>query len=143
MVCFHHHQEGMTMNTKKGKRNLIEQNRGESTVENEILEALSEFTDGLEKGDVCQRFNCRQIKLNLHRTAYSPDLVKKTRELLGVSQPLFARFIGASLNTVKAWEQGINPPHLMACRFMDEIRRNPKYWLAVLKKIAVSKKVHA
>jgi putative transcriptional regulator len=124
-----------TTNTKK-KSGLIE-----PTVENEILEALSEFTEALERGEVFQRFNCRQIKLNLQRTTYSPELVKKTRETLGISQPLFARFLGVSPKTVKAWEQGLNEPHPMACRFMDEIRRNRKYWLTVLKKVAVNIKV--
>ena len=101
----------------------------EKSVEQEILEALSEFTAALEKGDVTRHLSCRQIKLNLSPTSYSPGLVKKTRMLLGMSQPLFARFLGVSPKTVKSWEQGFNTPQAMACRFMDEIRLNPKYWL--------------
>src|SRR5580704_1212617 len=101
----------------------------EVSVEDEILQALSEFTDALEKGEVVERFNCRRIKLNLVPTHYSPDLVKKTRKVLGVSQMLFARFLGVSAKTVRAWEQGVNVPHKMAGRFMDEIRKNPLYWI--------------
>jgi len=128
------------MNTKKkmGNIEVVEQ-----SVESEILEALSEFTEALEKGEVRKRLNCRQVKLNLKRTAYSPSLVKKTRETLGISQPLFARFLGVSPQTVKSWEQGVNEPFPMACRFMDEIRRNRDYWLSVLKQIVVDKRVHA
>lgn len=86
-----------------------------------------------------KKFSCRQIKLNLVPTHYGPDLVKKTRRLLGVSQSLFARFLGVSPKTVRAWEQGINIPHKMACRFMDEIRQNPRFWNTRLREIAVAR----
>jgi putative transcriptional regulator len=115
----------------------------EQTVESEILDALSEFTDALEKGEVRKRMNCRQFRLNLHRTSYSPMLVKKTRGLLGISQPLFARFLGCSPKTIKAWEQGTNEPTPMACRFMDEIQRNPSYWREVLESVTENKTVNA
>jgi len=109
----------------------------ESSVESEILEALADFTDALEKGEVTQRLTCRQFKLNLKPTQYSPDLVKETRKMLGLSQPLFGRFLGVSPKTVRAWEQGINVPHPMACRFMDEIRKNRAYWMKRLRSMAI------
>lgn len=108
------------------------------SVEDEILEALSEFTDALKKGEVSKRFTCRQLKLDLNTTCYSPELVKTTRRLLKVSQTLFARFLGVSPKTVRSWEQGINTPSSMACRFMDEIRRSPGYWMERLRESAVT-----
>jgi putative transcriptional regulator len=110
--------------------------KGDS-VESEILEALSEFTDALKKGDVAQRFTCRQIKLDLKPASYSPELVKTTRKLLKVSQTLFARFLGVSPKTVRSWEQGINTPSPMASRFMDEIRRSPDYWTERLREAVI------
>ena len=110
----------------------------ENTVESEILEALTEFTDALEKGEVPQRLTCRQVRLNLDPTRHSPELVKKTRNLLGVSQVLFARFLGVSPKTVRAWEQDVNTPPPMACRFMDEIRRQPEYWITRLREAIVT-----
>jgi DNA-binding transcriptional regulator YiaG len=59
---------------------------------------------------------------------YDPALVKKTRDLLSVSQNIFAPFLGVSVNAVQAWERGTNTPSHMASRFMDEIRHNPLYW---------------
>lgn len=112
--------------------------RRDASVENEILEALGEFTDALKKGEVAKRFTCRQIKLDLKPTPYSPELVKTTRKLLKVSQTLFARFLGISPNTVRSWEQGINTPSPMACRFMDEIRRSPGYWTERLREAVVT-----
>jgi putative transcriptional regulator len=127
------------MNERKEPNHLKKPKTAEQSVENEILEALSDFTDALEKGEVTKRFSCRQIKLNLVPTHYSPGLVKRTRKILGVSQSLFARFLGVSPKTVRAWEQGINVPHKMACRFMDEIRQNPQFWTTRLREVAVAR----
>ena len=110
----------------------------DASVENDILEALSEFTEALKKGEVSKRFTCRQIKLDLKPTLYSPELVKTTRKLLKVSQSLFARFLGISPKTVRSWEQGINTPSPIACRFMDEIRRSPDYWTERLRESVVT-----
>jgi putative transcriptional regulator len=99
------------------------------SVEQQIVEGLESFADALERGDdIAERFTCHKVVLDLHPTAYSPELVKKTRQSLGLSQALFARFLGVSLSTVHAWEQGEKPPQPIACRFMDEIRNEPKWW---------------
>jgi len=110
-----------------------------SSVEEEILDALAEFTEALEKGEVRQRLTCRQIKLNLIPTQYSPGLVKRTRKKLALSQYLFAKFIGVSPKTVRSWEQGVNTPHPLACRIMDEIRLHTEYWINRLREVTVSK----
>ncbi len=127
------------MNTRKDLNNLAKSKVGNTSVEIEILEALEDFTDALEKGEVLERFTCRQIKLQLEPTHYNSELVKKTRKVLGVSQTLFARFLGVSPKTVRAWEQGINIPHPMACRFMDEIRQAPSHWAERLRELTVMK----
>lgn len=114
------------------------ESRRNNSVENDILQALGDFTDALKKGEVAQRFTCRQIQLDLKPTHYSPELVRQTRKILGISQTLFARFLGASPKTVRAWEQGINTPHAVACRFMDEIRRDPEYWVGILRKLTTT-----
>jgi len=48
----------------------------------------------------------RKVVLNLEPTKYSPALVKETRRKLGMSQVLFAQFLGVSARAVQAWEQG-------------------------------------
>jgi putative transcriptional regulator len=120
------------------RKHRIDPNRNaaevkDTSVESEILEALGEFTDALKKGEVTRLLTCRQVKLDLKPAVYGPELVKKTRRLLKVSQALFARFLGVSPKTVRSWEQGINTPSPMACRFMDEIRRAPDYWIERLR----------
>ena len=112
--------------------------RKAASVESDILEALGEFTEALKNGDVARRLTCRQIQLDLEPAVYDPQLVKKTRRLLKVSQTLFARFLGVSPQTVRSWEQGINTPSLMACRFMDEIRHSPDYWIKRLQAAVIT-----
>jgi putative transcriptional regulator len=105
-----------------------------------IVQGLEEFVTALEKGEpVHEHFTCRQIRLDLKPTPYNARRVKETRALLGASQAIFAGFLGVSVKTIRAWEQGVNTPNGMARRFMDEIRRDPKHWLGRLRGAATLK----
>jgi putative transcriptional regulator len=110
-------------------------------VEKEIIKRLEEFTDVLKSGQaISDKFTCRKVELDLKPQPYSPALVKQTRTLLNASQAVFAIFLGVSVKTVRAWEQGDNTPSDIACRFMDEIRANPQYMLERLRGIVKVKK---
>jgi putative transcriptional regulator len=99
-----------------------------NSVGKKIIEGLREFTEAPEGGEkIAEKFTCRKVTLDLLPVPYGPKDVVATRKLLGVSQGVFAQFLGVSVKTVRAWEQGKTPGD-MACRFMDEIRRNPGYW---------------
>ena len=54
--------------------------------------------------------------------------VVAARESLGVSQTVFAKILGASPQSVRAWEQGTKPPSGVARRLIGEIRTSPDYW---------------
>lgn len=104
-----------------------------------IADRLGRFAEAVEKGgNITTRFTCRTIKLNLQPQAYSPELVKETRRKLGASQAIFAQFLGVSASAVRDWEQGLKPPHGAACRLMDEIRHDPKYWIERMKELSVT-----
>ena len=112
-----------------------------TAVEKEIIKRLQEFTEVLESGQpISDKFTCRKVELELKPQSYSPTLVKQTRTLLNTSQAVFALFLGVSVKTVRAWEQGDNTPSDIACRFMDEIRANPDYMLERLRSIVRVKK---
>ena len=99
------------------------------SVGKKIIEGLREFTEALENNErITEKFTCRKVTLDLLPVPYSPRTVKSTRKLLAVSQGVFAQFLGVSVKTVSAWEQGRIAVGDMACRFMDEIQRNPEYW---------------
>jgi putative transcriptional regulator len=106
---------------------------GRKTPAGRMLERLTEFAETLESGGKIEdRYTCREVRLNLKPSAYTPQRVRQTRKLLGLSQALFAQFLGVSLQTVSAWEQGQKPPRDIACRFLDEVRHDPAYWRARL-----------
>lgn len=101
------------------------------SVGRETVERLRNFTDALRDGEnVSEKFNCRKIMLDLQPEPYDPELVKETRKSLNLSQALFAQLLGVKTRTVQSWEQGENTPADIACRFMDEFRRNPDHWKA-------------
>jgi len=115
----------------------MSKNRNDKTIGSKIADRLQGFVEAAERGDdVLQRFTCRTIRLKLEPKEYSPELVKKTREILGTSQALFAQFLGVSSRAVQDWEQGIKPPKGSACRLMDEIQRDPNYWRSRLRDLA-------
>ncbi len=115
---------------------MAKNNSGDS-LGSKISRRLKGFVDAGESGeDVSKRFTCRTIRLQLEPQQYNPDLVKKTRKLLGASQAIFAQFLGVSASAVQDWEQGEKPPKGSACRLMDEIRRDPEYWLKRLRELS-------
>lgn len=102
-----------------------------------VLKRLRNFAETLETTDkITDKYTCRTIKLNLRPQPYTADQVRETRDLLHASQAVFAQFLGVSVRTVQDWEQGLKPPRGIACRIMDEIRRDPEYWINRLKQLA-------
>jgi len=100
-----------------------------SSVGAEILEALEEVRDALKSGEpLAQHFTVRSYRFEFAARGYGPDDVRSVRQILGLSQPLFADFLGVDASTVRSWEQGSRPPSAIARRFMDEITVNPDYW---------------
>lgn len=94
-----------------------------------IVEAFEEATEAMRSGEPLeQRFTVRTYKANFAPGDYGPDDVRRVRGLLGMSQGIFASFLGVDINTVRSWEQGNRPPSAIARRFMSEIEVDPEYW---------------
>jgi DNA-binding transcriptional regulator YiaG len=94
-----------------------------------IVGAFEEAIALMRTGEPLERnFTVRTYKVEFTPRAYGPDDVRRVRGLLGMSQVLFARFLGVDANTVRSWEQGTRPPSPIARRFMDEIEGDPEYW---------------
>ena len=110
------------------------------SVSERIKKRLEEFTHALENGDTIRdKFTCRRVVMDLKPMPHDPKSVRKTRKILQASQAVFAMLLGVSVKAVQAWEQGVSKPSKTACRFMDEICRNPKYWLERLEESVVVK----
>src|SRR5689334_23284182 len=99
----------------------------------EIIEGLAEFREVLRSGQPIEtRFTVRPVELDLQPLKprrYDASSVRATRESLNLSQALFARLLGISLELVQGWEQGRRVPKPIACHVLDDINRNRQYWL--------------
>lgn len=95
-----------------------------------VVGRLKRLSEALNSDEPISKKKLRlhKFRMSLEPQDYDPKLVKETREVLNLSQALFAQFLGVSAKTVQAWEQGDNVPSDIACRFMDEIRRDKKFW---------------
>ena len=63
----------------------------------EIVARLQEVVDVVERGeDIETKFTCRRVELRHSPTAYTPEMVRETRELLYTSQAVFAQLLGVS-----------------------------------------------
>jgi putative transcriptional regulator len=103
--------------------------KSKTTVGGKIIAGLQEFRAALQSGaPIAAQMTCRKVTLDIEPQAFRPADVLAVRKLLQASQPLFAQFLGVSVKTVRAWEQGQVVPSHMACRFLDEIRRSPAHW---------------
>jgi putative transcriptional regulator len=94
-----------------------------------IVAAFEEAIEGIRSaGPGAARLTARTYRADFTARAYGPDDVRRVRGLLGMSQAVFARFLGVDANTVRSWEQGTRPPSPIARRFMGEIESDPDYW---------------
>lgn len=102
---------------------------GKRRVANEIIEGLGEFCEALEKGEpLADKFTIRKVVLDLEPQGYDPGAVKQLRKWFSVSQAIFAKMLGTSVDTIRAWEQGNRKPSSMACRLMEEVSQNRDRW---------------
>lgn len=63
--------------------------------------------------------------------------VKEVREeLLNVSQPIFAKILGVSDDTVKAWERGANKPSGSSARLIQIAKHDPQAFKQLMQSLA-------
>src|SRR5690349_16948643 len=71
------------------------------------IDRLKRFTEHLESGrQISEVYSCRKMILDVQIKPYTPKMVKEVRDLLRVSQALFAAFLNVSVSAVQKWERG-------------------------------------
>ncbi|MBE6578668.1 MAG: helix-turn-helix domain-containing protein [Ruminococcaceae bacterium] len=58
---------------------------------------------------------------------FTPGEIKEIRNKTGLTQVLFAKFMGVSVKSVEAWEAGRNHPEGAACRLLSLTREDPTF----------------
>jgi DNA-binding transcriptional regulator YiaG len=117
------------MRKANGTRPETRQRTGQPSVPQQILEGLremAEFATSCEPPE--KRYSVRHLTLDLEPGEYTPDKVRATRGIFGLSQPLFATFLGVEVSALRHWEQGIRSPSAVVRRFLDEMNATPEHW---------------
>lgn len=58
---------------------------------------------------------------------FRPEEIKSIRKATGMTQAIFAKFLGVSVKTVEAWECGRNHPDGAASRLLTITRSDPTF----------------
>ncbi len=107
----------------------------------EMVEGLHAICDAVEAGVPLEQVaTVRTYQIDINLPILGPVEVRSIRESLGLSQALFADFLGVAPATVRSWEQGQREPSALARRFLGEIRDDPGHWRERLAKRATLKK---
>lgn len=88
---------------------------------------------GLEQAIEYNKGNLKARKTTLSVSpveTFTPVEIKTIRTNTGMTQALFAKFMGVSVKTVEAWEAGRNHPDGAACRLLTITKNNPAFPIA-------------
>jgi len=77
-----------------------------------------------EKGNL--KANTRTLSV-IPIEEFTPSEIKEIRKSVGMTQVLFAKYLGVSLKTVEAWEAGRNQPSGTACRLLAITKKDPMF----------------
>ncbi|MBP5442342.1 MAG: helix-turn-helix domain-containing protein [Treponema sp.] len=98
----------------------------------ELMTGLNEAV-AIEKGTLKGRKTVYEI---LPVKKYDNIQIKKIRTSVGMTQVLFADYMGVSTKTVEAWEKGTNHPTGTACRLISMLENKTFASLPFVKKLA-------
>ena len=93
------------------------------SVFDEIKAGLNEAIE-YEKGNL--KANTRTLSITPIEE-FTASEIKDIRKNAGMTQVLFAKYLGVSLKTVEAWEDGRNQPNGTACRMLSITKRDPQF----------------
>lgn len=63
--------------------------------------------------------------------SYTPAQIKRIRNRLHISQPIFALILNVSRKAVQSWEQGSRHPEKAACRLLQILENQPDTLLKI------------
>ena len=88
---------------------------------------------GLEQAMEYEKGNLKARKTALFvmpLETFTSSEIKEIRNQTGLTQALFAKYMGVSVKTVEAWESGKNSPEGSARRMLSLTRKDPKFPVA-------------
>jgi putative transcriptional regulator len=70
--------------------------------------------------------NLRVTRIPSRPREIPPREIRRIRQALKASQPLFALYLNVSTNAVRSWEQGTRRPRQAALKLLMIAKKNPK-----------------
>ena len=95
-----------------------------------LMASLNEAV-AIERGELKGRKTVYEIQ---PVKKYDNTEIKQIRTSVGMTQPLFAKYMGVSSKTVEAWEKGTNHPTGTACRLISMLENKTFETLPFVKK---------
>ena len=99
----------------------------------DLMNGLNEAI-GIERGELNGRKTVYEIQ---PVKKYDNKQIRDIRNSVGMTQVLFADYMGVSSKTVEAWEKGTNHPTGTACRLISMLENKTFESLPFVKKIAI------
>lgn len=94
-----------------------------SSVYEGIMAGLKEAIEDANSSDKLLK---RRVVSIMPVKQYGAEQIKQIRKATGMSQKVFASYIGVSDKTVEAWEAGINCPSGAASRILNMMEMNDR-----------------
>ena len=88
----------------------------------DMKEALRDVT-AYERGE---GVNLRVTRIPSRPKEISPREIRRIRQALKASQPLFAAYLNVSTNAVRSWEQGTRRPRQAALKLLMIAKKDPR-----------------
>ncbi len=101
----------------------------QKTVAQQIRQGMRELEQAMKDGKPLHELLTARVVEIPEPTVYDATAVRRTRLRLHVSQVLFAKLLGVSVELVEHWEQGICVPRGAVRRLLDEVNMNPDGFL--------------
>lgn len=94
------------------------------------MSVFNKIKTGLEEAIAYERgtLPAKTTKVTIRPVSrYNASEIKSIRTNAGMTQTVFAEFMGVSVKTVEAWESGRNKPTGSACRLLDLTKGDPAF----------------
>jgi len=92
----------------------------------EAFEAIHSSASALYKAGAIDKATMRSFDVSCLTAPapLEPRQIKKLRERLRVSQPVFARYLNTSESTIEKWETGAKQPSGMALKLLSIVEKH-------------------
>lgn len=94
------------------------------------MSVFDEIKTGLNEAIEYEKNNLKTSTRTLSITPieeFTASEIKEIRKNAGMTQVLFAKYLGVSLKTIEAWEAGRNQPNGTACRMLSITKKDPQF----------------